>query len=129
MTKLEVIVGNKPTAELSPFQRFRQMNPALCAELKLHELNHHQRALLSRYLAETDLASAIEDADVITALADPEDPIRDFERMDPAPRGRWHRLLARLGFRSESDRLARDAVKRRIGLIQRVIRHACRLHE
>ena len=59
----------------------------------------------------------------IASLADPEDPMRDFERMDPLPRGRMVRLMQRLGIGPKHEE-SRDEVKRRIGLVQRVITHA-----
>ncbi|OGL67047.1 hypothetical protein A2856_01000 [Candidatus Uhrbacteria bacterium RIFCSPHIGHO2_01_FULL_63_20] len=123
MATFQVILGEKPTEERTPIERLKDMNLSLYAALKVHKLTAEQRILFNRLLGDLPLPECLADDAVIASLADPEDPMRDFERMDPLPRGRMVRLMQRLGIGPKHEE-SRDEVKRRIGLVQRVITHA-----
>lgn len=105
-------------------ERLRDMNPRFAEALKLGKLDFDQRRVFERCLERFPLPESVDGASVIQAIADPEkDLLEDYRETDPAVRTRWHALLAALGIGTEAQK-RHDEVKRRLGLVRRVLGHA-----
>jgi hypothetical protein len=125
MSTLHPLAGMSQALERArtrPLQQLRNMNRSFYEALKVSALTFEQRSVFAQCLAGIPFPSKIEDEDVIAALADPDrDLLTDYAETDFRYRRRWHACLAKLGLHTEKHEEELE-VKRRLGLVRRVLR-------
>lgn len=118
---LRVIKGEKREKARDPIAHLKGMNAEFYRALKIDLLDFQQRSVLCRCLERIPLPDMVPNEAVIHALASPEkDLLEDYEEEEAATRSRWHVLLGALGLTPNATK-RHEAVKRRLGLIRRVL--------